>query len=375
MRSARPLADVISDLVDVFRSRIHRNDAHSKSRNSAEAVSRVTAASGGSDMERLRLRAQEAAAHGRLRPLAPTTRETYARMTAEIERWLVGIGERELTVELWCRKLLESVEGRTATGTPWSPDYAELVAHAWRRHCRERGIADATDDERSRALLSIVRQEVEIEARPKKKARPLGVRELQRVVDAIGWDTIGVRDRALLLSWWCVPERGSIFMRLDREHVRESRDPDGWIATIVRSKTRAASGRQYAIPRLGGDYCPATALETWLEHSGITSGPVWRPTTPTGGIRPRRLTREALVRMLARRLRAVGLDGQGYSTHSIRRGVSTTAARAGLPAYAIRELTGHTSDAQVLEYVDEAAVFERPALAAIVAQLRRGTGR
>jgi len=64
-----------------------------------------------------------------------------------------------------------------------------------------------------------------------------------------------------------------------------------------------------------------------------------------------RLSGEAVSLVIKERVAAVGIDPSGYSGHSLRAGLATSAAQSGAPAWKIRQQTGHASDAMLIETV------------------------
>jgi len=99
------------------------------------------------------------------------------------------------------------------------------------------------------------------------------------------------------------------------------------------------------------------ALETWLFTSGISAGPIFRPVNRHGQLGERALSSEAVALIVKERARAAGLDPNLYSGHSLRAGLVTSAAAAGVASRKIREQTGHTSDAMLQRYIRAAALF------------------
>ncbi len=58
-----------------------------------------------------------------------------------------------------------------------------------------------------------------------------------------------------------------------------------------------------------------------------------------------------MARIIKKRAAGVGLDPARFSGHSLRAGLVTSAAAAGVPEWAIRRLTGHKSEAMLHRYV------------------------
>ena len=57
------------------------------------------------------------------------------------------------------------------------------------------------------------------------------------------------------------------------------------------------------------------------------------------------------------RLAAAGFYPQGYSGHSLRAGFATSASRAGVSTFKIRQQTGHASDAMLSRYIRDGELF------------------
>ena len=77
------------------------------------------------------------------------------------------------------------------------------------------------------------------------------------------------------------------------------------------------------------------------------------------------LTVRALDSALRRALVRVGLENQGFSLHSPRRGFITELHRAGYDVRVIQALTGHSSLSMLSRYIDVSADQKRAAIAAL----------
>jgi integrase len=62
----------------------------------------------------------------------------------------------------------------------------------------------------------------------------------------------------------------------------------------------------------------------------------------------------------------IGLDANWYSGHSLRAGLITSAAKAGVSSWKIRQTSGHRSDAMLARYVRETAAFDGNAAGAVL---------
>jgi hypothetical protein len=70
-----------------------------------------------------------------------------------------------------------------------------------------------------------------------------------------------------------------------------------------------------------------------------------------------RLSGEAVSLILRHRMAVAGFDPAGYSGHSLRAGFATSATRAGVSTFKIRQQTGHASDAMLSRYIREGELF------------------
>ena len=177
---------------------------------------------------------------------------------------------------------------------------------------------------------------------------------LEMVVNLSGLK--GIRDRALLLIGFAGALRRSELVGLtfnDIEFVEQ-----GLIVHLRQSKTdQIGIGRKIAIPFARGNVCPVLAFKTWLKESKIIEGPLFRPITRHGRIEKTNLSTHAVAIIVKERVKAIGLDVSKFSGHSLRAGLVTSAAQAGVSSWKIRQQTGHRSDAIVAKYIRDAKLF------------------
>ena len=197
------------------------------------------------------------------------------------------------------------------------------------------------------------------------QAMPLLREDLFMVVGAMGDRPKDLRDRALLLIGFAGGLRRSELAAIDLvdfERVRE-----GIILTIRRSKTdQDGVGRKIGVPFGRTIHCPVRALENWLSAARIEDGPVFRPVDRHGQVSASRLSGEAVSLIIRSRIAAAGFDPAGYSGHSLRAGFATSATRAGISTFKIRQQTGHASDAMLSRYIREGELFLGNAASALL---------
>lgn len=194
---------------------------------------------------------------------------------------------------------------------------------------------------------------------------PVLVGDLRRMLAGLPGNLLGVRDRALLLIGFCGAFRRSELVALDAGDVAITRD--GLVVTIRRSKTdQEAEGRKIGIPYASHvETCPVRSLQDWLEKSGITQGPLFRPVNRFGKMAGERLSAAAVGEIVKRNAAAVGLDAAEFAGHSLRSGLATSAAAAGASERSIMKQTGHRSTAMVRKYIRDGSLFRENAVAMV----------
>src|SRR5262249_12728851 len=125
-------------------------------------------------------------------------------------------------------------------------------------------------------------------------------------------------------------------------------------------------GQTIAIPHGRTRWCPVAALDAWLAASAITVGAIFRPVDRHGRVHDIRLSGEAVSLVIRERLAAAGLDPTGYSGHSLRSGLATSAAQAGVPAWRLKAQTRHGSAANRARYIRDGELFTENAAGALL---------
>ena len=107
------------------------------------------------------------------------------------------------------------------------------------------------------------------------------------------------------------------------------------------------------------------AHRAWLKAAGIIEGPIFRPVNRHGQVQPTRLSAGAVAQVVKRTAAAAGLDPTLYAGHSLRAGLATSAAAAGVSERASMNQTGHKSVAIARRYIRESSLFQENAAAAV----------
>ena len=114
-------------------------------------------------------------------------------------------------------------------------------------------------------------------------------------------------------------------------------------------------------PRLPLKGRAARAVVRWLEETGVSDGPLFRPVSRSGRALPRRLAPDALRVILRHRLRLAGLPEDYATPHGLRAGFLTQAALDGAPLAAAMKLSLHRSAVQAQKYYADVEIAENPA--------------
>jgi site-specific recombinase XerC len=189
-----------------------------------------------------------------------------------------------------------------------------------------------------------------------KQKSPATAEIVGAVLGAMGTRTIDLRDKALLALGFAAALRRSELVALDVEDVEFV--PEGMRVCIRRSKTdQAGAGSEIAVP-LGKFIFPAAILRAWLDHSGVTSGSIFRRVTRGGRITAERLDGRTVASVVKQRLAAVGLCSSQYSGHSLRARFVTSACAANCNLFRIADVTCHKQLATLKLYDRKVKAFE-----------------
>jgi len=186
---------------------------------------------------------------------------------------------------------------------------------------------------------------------------PAVTADIRAMVEATDAGLIGVRDRALILLGFAGAFRRSELVSLDVEDCTFGKD--GLTITLRRSKTdQEGFGRKIGIPYGSNpSTCPIRTTQSWIEHAGIVTGPIFRSIHRHGRIQPGRLAGADVARVMKKLAERAGLDPLKYAGHSLRAGHATSAAIAGASERSIMNQTGHRSVQMLRRYIRDANLF------------------
>jgi integrase len=209
---------------------------------------------------------------------------------------------------------------------------------------------------------------IRVHAKPKKKAYPLLPEDLIMIVKNLkNQDNLSAdRDNALLQIGFYGAFRRSELVKLKVEDIQWKNQ--GIDILIPQSKTDQAHVGQYcAIPFGKDEFCPIAALDYWLKTSNIRSGAIFREIKKGGKLGTSSLSALSVNHILKKRAKEAGIAyAEDLSSHSLRRGLATSASRFGAPLPAIMRQGRWKNVNTVIEYIEAVARFDENAASSIL---------
>jgi integrase len=187
---------------------------------------------------------------------------------------------------------------------------------------------------------------------------------IYKLVDQLGDSLIDRRDRALILIGFAGAFRRSELAQMLLTDITET--DDGLRVRLRQSKTdQEGEGFVKGIP-YGHEHktCPVRAWKAWREAAGLSDGYAFRSITRHSKLGAS-LSDRAEAEIIKRRAKAAGLEYKEFSGHSLRAGLATAAAQAGVSERVIAKQTGHKSLPVLRGYIREGSLFTENAAAKV----------
>ena len=278
---------------------------------------------------------------------SPHTRKAYQLDWQAWSRWLA---ERGIAAETACQialanHLTDMVEAGRALSTIRRRCAGIIAGYRLRRWQPPEG-------EAVRSVLAGAGRSASLPA--PKPARPLTADLLARCIDAMAGDGAAtVRDRAILLAGW----QGALRLGEIRGLNWLDWVPSNAGGTLILRRTKGArgSGHIQDVPLVPADnpgHCPIGALERWRSLCG-GSGAMFRLVDRAGGIHESRISNRTISLVIRRAMERAGIDPAGYSPHSLRSGMLTSAALAGAQPWELMAHSRHRHIESLAKYVRE----------------------
>jgi integrase len=290
---------------------------------------------------------------------ADNTRKTYRSAIKQFERWGGRLPTDRDTLVHYLLSRAETLNPRTLS--------LHLTAISqWHGY---QGMADPVQDPLVRKTLTGIQR---LHGRPKQKAKALRLEHIAAMVAYLSGqpDSKKIRrDKALVLVGFF-----GAFRREELVNLRVTDlhwEPEGVLIQLPRSKTdQTGEGLWRALPFGKAAVCPGVALKVWLAAADITEGPLFRPVNRWDRVQKKALHAGAVNALLKSLGGACGFDFvPELSSHSFRRGLSTSAARAQVPFDLIKKQGGWKSDATVWGYIEEGQQLGENAASALMEKL------
>lgn len=271
------------------------------------------------------------------------TRKAYRSAIRQFEKWGGRLPTDLDTVVRYLLARAESLNSRTL-------DLHLTAIGQWHYY---QGIIDPVKDPLVRKTMEGIRR---THCQPKRKAKALRLEHIAQMVNHLRHlpdSKKKQRDIALLLTGFFGAFRRSELVAIQVSDLVW--EPEGLIIRLPRSKTdQHAMGLARALPFGASSCCPAKAVKMWLESADITSGPVFRPVNRWDQVQGKHLNPGAINDLLKALGDACKFDFvPDLSSHSFRRGLSTSAARERVDFELIKRQGGWKNDATVWEYIEE----------------------
>lgn len=247
---------------------------------------------------------------------------------------------------------------RRGLGCP-APATLDRRIASWRAFHRMRNLTSPFEAPLVKQARAKARRAAARPAAPK-SAHPITRPVLEAMLGTCHGTRRDCRDRAILmLGWASGGRRRSEIAGLMREDI-SLRDFAArgvvWIALPETKTTRTGE-----TPRLVLKSRAARALAHWIEIAGIAGGPLFRPVSRADRVLDRRLTPDAIYRIVRHRLELAGFPPRFATPHGLRSGFLTQAALDGAPIQAAMRLSLHRSMAQAQRYYDDVDIAGNPA--------------
>jgi integrase len=291
---------------------------------------------------------------------ADNTRKAYRSDIQHFEQWGGKLPARPEAIIAYLQVYAESLNPRTLA--------RRLTAiKNWHTY---QGFSDPTAHPAiSKTMTGIAR----IHGKPKAKAYPLLPEDLLRIALYLQADNClhNLRDNALLQIGFFGAFRRSELVAICYEHIKWEKE--GIEILLPQSKTDPSHEGQYcAIPYGQDALCPVTALMSWLEKSNIKSGPLFRRILSNGTVKEENLTPLTVNHILKKRAMQCKISYVAQlSSHSLRRGLASSASRLGAGLPAIMRQGRWKQVNTVIEYIEASERFVENAAASVLQKFEK----
>jgi integrase len=279
------------------------------------------------------------------------TRKAYRSAIRQFEKWGGRLPTDRETVVQYLLARADSLNPRTL-------DLHLTAISQWHHY---QGVIDPVRDPLVRKTMEGIRR---THGQPKRKAKAL---RLEHIAQMVKYLTLlpdskkKHRDIALVLTGFFGAFRRSELVAIQVDDLIW--EPEGLLIRLQRSKTdQQATGMMRALPFGESSYCPAKSIKRWMVAAGIVDGPLFRAVNRWDQVQTKQLNPGTINDLLKKVGQACQFDfALDLSSHSFRRGLSTSAARERVDFELIKKQGGWRNDATVWEYIEEGQQFSNNA--------------
>lgn len=195
------------------------------------------------------------------------------------------------------------------------------------------------------SLMEGIKREIGSQQEPKKA---LMLQVLPNLIEKVDTSTlIGLRDKAILLLGFALASRRSELVSINIEDLQLN--DFGMDVSIRETKTKNDNLIKGVVFTYN-EFCPVNATKEWIKAGKIESGALFRAIDRHGNVKER-LSDKSIALIVKKYIGALGLDSNDFAAHSLRSGLSTSAAMMGMTDISIMKQTGHKTREMVDRYV------------------------
>ncbi|MCM3571411.1 site-specific integrase [Neobacillus mesonae] len=194
-------------------------------------------------------------------------------------------------------------------------------------------------------LMEGIKREIGSKQQPKKA---LMLQVLPNLVNKIDTSTlIGIRDKAILLLGFALASRRTELVSINIEDLELN---DFGMDVRVRETKTKNDDLVKGVVFTYNEFCPVRATQEWIKAGEITSGALFRSIDRHGNVKER-LSDKSIALIVKKYIEELGMNANDFAAHSLRSGLSTSAAMMGMTEIAIMKQTGHKTREMVDRYV------------------------
>jgi integrase len=276
------------------------------------------------------------------------TRNAYRSGIKQFEKWGGRLPSDQVTISKYLIERATKLNTRTL----------ELHLTAISQWHKTQGLIDPVNTPLIKKTFSGIKR---IHGKPKVKAKALRLEHISTMLTYLldlPDSNKKSRDIALLLINFYGAFRRSELVAIQYSDLVW--EPEGLIIYINRSKTdQEGEGINRVIPYGEQPVCAVSALKTWIHKANITSGAIFKPINRWDHIKNKSINPGAINEFLKKLAKSCDYDfASELSSHSFRRGLSTSAARENIDFELIKKQGGWKGDSTVREYIEEGQQFE-----------------